>query len=89
MDKSAAMKKDKLPLSEIENFIMLELSILLNLEFNKIDKTTDFEKLGLDSITAAQISGKLSELVGSTVYPDVLYDFNSIERLSKYIDENF
>jgi acyl carrier protein len=67
---------------EIQNWLTEHIAKVMKINPSKIDITTDFEQLGLDSITKVQITESLGEWLGYNIDPTLLYDNNSIEAVS-------
>ncbi|MER5558834.1 SDR family NAD(P)-dependent oxidoreductase [Streptomyces sp. NPDC002506] len=54
-----------------------------------VDTTTGFYELGLDSITMLSISADLEKLVGSRLYPTLLFEYSDIAGLARHLDETY
>ncbi|WP_446040219.1 SDR family NAD(P)-dependent oxidoreductase, partial [Streptomyces sp. SID1121] len=54
-----------------------------------VDSGTGFYELGLDSADLVRISGLLEEVVGSPLYPTLLFEFTHIDSLATHLAEAY
>lgn len=78
------VKTDK---AVITDFLIRELAVILEVSEDDIETDVAFDRYGVDSTSAVQLTGKLSKFTGKTVEPTVLYDFPTIDSLSTHLAE--
>lgn len=78
---------DPIPLTEqqIQDWLIERISAILEIEPSKIEVQKNLGSYGLDSLHAAQISGDLEDLLYTELSPALLYDYPSIELLSRHL----
>lgn len=54
---------------------------------NELDGNTTFDNYGIDSLLAVHLTGELSELLNEEIDPTLLYDYNTIEKLTRHLSE--
>jgi 8-amino-7-oxononanoate synthase len=72
----------------IQGWLIDKLSEILEIEANQIDVSQDFEEYGLDSAEAINLSGDLEDYLGCRLSPTLLWDYQNIEALAKYLAAN-
>lgn len=72
----------------IQGWLIDKLAQILEVEANQIDVSQDFEEYGLDSAEAINLSGDLEEYLGCRLSPTLLWDYQNIEDLAKYLAGN-
>lgn len=70
---------------EIQRWFVEYLARLLKTDPQRIDVTVPFENFALDSVTAIGMTGDLEEWLGHSVDPTMVYDYPTIEALSRYL----
>ena len=91
---SAEVKNDrasnkKLPTQkEIQNWIVNHIAELLEVNPNRIDVTSSFDRYGLDSAAAVALTGDLEDWLGTEIEPTLLFDYPTIERLAHHVAED-
>lgn len=75
------MKTDQ----DITEWMVTYLSDLLNLERHQIDVDLTFDNYGLDSLNAAEMVSALSDWLGIELEISAVYDYPSIDELSKHL----
>lgn len=73
---------------EIQEWLTAYLADILDLSVEEIDPTANFDEYGLDSALAIGLTGDLEEWLGSAIKPTLLYNYTTIESLSKNIAED-
>lgn len=73
--------------AEIQDWFVSSLASITNCAPEDIDLTVPFESFGLDSVAAVGLTGELEDWLGSTVDPMAVYDYPTIEALSKHLAE--
>ncbi|WP_019504307.1 acyl carrier protein [Pleurocapsa sp. PCC 7319] len=78
----------KLPTkSEIQAWIISYLARLLQVDSSQIDDVTPFDRYGLDSSAAIDLTGDLEIWLGQDIDPTLLYDYPTIEALVTHLAE--
>ena len=72
----------------IQAWLIDKLAQILEVEANQIDVSQDFEEYGLDSAEAINLSGDLEEYLGCRLSPTLLWDYQNIKDLAKYLAGN-
>ncbi|HVC19686.1 MAG TPA: MupA/Atu3671 family FMN-dependent luciferase-like monooxygenase [Vicinamibacterales bacterium] len=67
----------------IAAWLTTRIAALAKRPADRIEPQAPFSSFGLDSVTIVGLSGDLSAFVGRDLPPTLLYDFPSIERLSR------
>jgi phthiocerol/phenolphthiocerol synthesis type-I polyketide synthase C len=70
---------------QLEKLLVSLLSSFIGLPESKIDITRPFSDYGLDSKSLIGLSGELSDIIGRSLQPRVLYDYPSIELLVSFL----
>lgn len=73
--------------AEIQDWFVNSLASITNSAPEDIDVTIPFENFGLDSVAAVGLTGELEDWLGCTVDPMAVYDYPTIEALSKHLAE--
>lgn len=68
---------------EIEKWLSEHLSELLGIPLANIDRTTNFDRYGLDSSAAISVTESLGNFVGRDLQPTLLKDYPTIESLAQ------
>lgn len=71
----------------IQNWLIDNLALMLNLNSEEIDITVSFERYGLDSEKAIELTGDLSNWLGISIEPELFYDYPTIEKATNYLKE--
>lgn len=74
------MKKE-----EIVNWLVINLSRVLDVSVSNIDVSLQFDEYGLDSMTAVGLVGDLAQWLKQELDPSIIYDYPSIETLAEFI----
>lgn len=78
-------QKDLLP-SVIE-YLKKKIATALKLSSSQVDTKADFERYGIDSIMATQLTNNLEKDLGS-LSRTLFFEYQTIEELAKYLTEN-
>jgi acyl carrier protein len=70
---------------EIQQWLTTKIAGTLGIYVDEIDVQGPISKLGLDSVTALDITGEMGEWLGRDLSPTLLYKYPSIEEISKYL----
>ncbi|MDJ0592500.1 MAG: acyl carrier protein [Pleurocapsa sp. MO_226.B13] len=73
---------------EIQNWIVNYVAELLEVQPNKIDVTIPFDRYRLDSSAAVGLAGDLEDWLERELDPTLLYDYPTIESLTKHLVED-
>jgi acyl carrier protein len=71
--------------NEITEFLIQIFSDFLHIDPDKFDITMPFESYGIDSKTAVLVSTNLQEWLGIYLEATLLFDYNTIEAVAKYL----
>jgi acyl carrier protein len=81
---------DNLPTTaEIQAWMISYLARLLEVDSDDIDITTPFDRYGLDSSAAVGMTGDLEDWLKIELEPTLMYDYPTIEALTRYLVEEF
>ena len=80
-----AWEEAALTVEELARWIVSRVSARVNLPAGRIDRTAPFSAFGLDSVALVQMSGELSAFLRRELAPTLLYDFPTIDRLSRHL----
>jgi 8-amino-7-oxononanoate synthase len=69
----------------IEGWLIDKIAELLEIEPHQIDVQQNFIDYGLDSVEAINLSGELESYLGSRLSPTLLWDYQNIEDLARYL----
>jgi 8-amino-7-oxononanoate synthase len=72
----------------IEAWLISKIAEQLELESHQIDPQKDFTEYGLNSIEAVNISGELENFLGCRLSPTLLWDYQNIQTLARYLAES-
>ncbi|SHN01189.1 Phosphopantetheine attachment site [Pseudomonas asturiensis] len=61
------------------------MSVLLKIEPSEVDCARSFESYGLDSLVAVNVAGDLEKFMEQRLSPALLFEYCSINDLSKYL----
>jgi acyl carrier protein len=70
-----------------EDFLVQALAKLLKLKPSDIDATISFDRYGLDSAAAVELTGLISKWSGIELEPTLLYDYPTVSHLTAYLME--
>ena len=73
--------------AEIQTWLVSYLAELLEIEPDEVDVTIPFDRYGLDSSAAVELSGDLEDWLGRELDPTLLYDYPTVEALAKHLSE--
>jgi acyl carrier protein len=71
--------------NDLEDFLVNALAKFLEVDPKDIDTSVAFDRYGLDSASAVQLTGDISELIKQKVEPTLLYDYPTIDSLSAFL----
>ena len=69
----------------IEGWLIDKIADSLEIKPHEIDTSKDFADYGLDSVEAINISGELENYLGCRLSPTLLWDYQNIEALARYL----
>lgn len=73
--------------SEIKQRIRHHLAEKLKVDPTRIGDDQAFESLGIDSITAIELTYELEVETGRYTSPGLLFEHNTVEKLSRFLAE--
>jgi acyl carrier protein len=74
---------------EIQTWLVSYLAEVFLIEANEIELTIPFDRYGLDSATAIGLIADLEEWLAIELDPTLVYDYPSVEALSRHVAEQF
>lgn len=74
-------------LKDIKNFLTNELAKMIEVEAEAIESNVAFDRYGLDSSQAVELSDNIANWIEQDVDPTILYDYSTIDVLSQYLFE--
>lgn len=74
---------------KIELYLKEIIGKIGNVDASKIDITADFFDLGIDSKTAMKVVKQLEEKINDKLYPTLLFEYQTVEELAGYLEENY
>jgi acyl carrier protein len=74
--------------TEIQDWIVVYLANLLEIDPEEIDVTIPFDRYGLDSSAAIGFTGDLEEWLGKEIDPTLLYDYPTVEALVEHLSRH-
>ncbi len=72
---------------EIQRWLVQRVASELDLRPNEIDVSVPVERYGLDSRTAASLSGDLEDWLGRSLPATLIWDYPTIEEISEHLKE--
>lgn len=72
---------------EIQHWFVTYLAKLLGTAPEAIDVTVPFENFALDSVSAVGMTGDLEDWLGHMIDPTMVFDYPTIELVSRYLAE--
>jgi len=78
---------DHVTLPGAKAFLVEKLAALLEASPNDIDPDVDFDRFGLDSAKAVELTADISDWCGIELDPTVLYDYPTLTALSNHLVE--
>jgi len=70
---------------EIEAWLVRAIAHSLQVADREIDRERPLVELGLDSVAAVELSGRLEEWLGRRVAPTVVWDYPTIASLASFL----
>jgi acyl carrier protein len=71
----------------LEQWLKENLANYLGLNAEDIESNASFERYGLDSAKAVELSGDLSNWLKIPIGPDLCYDYPTVEKITQYLLE--
>ena len=72
--------------AELENWLLKEISVLIEKPVSEIDFEQPFAALGLDSTVIISLTGEMEDLWGLELDPTLVFEYPSIARLLNYLE---
>jgi acyl carrier protein len=70
---------------DIQDWLTSAIARSLNLQPDEIDTSVAFDRYGMDSVVAVELTGDLEKLAGRSLSPTLMYDYPTIEALSAHV----
>lgn len=80
---SSSLMGSSFTAEEIESWLISYLADILEIPSEEIDPAANFDEFGLDSALAISLTGDLEEWLGRKINPTLLYNYTTIDSLSK------
>ena len=78
----------KLPTEiEIQDWLISYIAELLQIEANELDVRTSFDRYGLDSVAAYELTGDLATWLNRELDPTLIYNYPTIETFTQQLIE--
>lgn len=71
----------------ILQWISIRLAELAKINVDQVDLQLPFDRYGLDSLNAVILIGELGDWLQLELDPSIVYDYPTIEQLSRYVSE--
>jgi len=71
--------------NELNMFLREKVSALTGITPDKVDEDVEFWDIGIDSILAMQIINAIEDKYGLTLYPNELWEHNTVKKLNAYL----
>ena len=82
----------EITVTEIQNWLKQNISNAMKIDFDLINNSSEFERIGLDSITSVQIAEKTNKWYNINLDSSFFYDYNTIEKaalkIHKLLDQS-
>jgi len=72
---------------EIERWLVEQIASYAELSTEEVDAHIPFERYGLDSRTAASLSGELEDWLGASIPATLLWDYPTIAEVSRFLSQ--
>lgn len=79
------MTTNKVTREQAEQFLVDALAKLIKVKPSEIDTSIAFDRYGLDSAGAVELTGRIGEWIGKELEPTLLYDYPTIDRLTEFV----
>ncbi|NES04195.1 MAG: acyl carrier protein [Okeania sp. SIO2F4] len=73
--------------AEIQEWLVSYLAEILEIDKKEVDIKEPFIDYGLDSTSAIVMTGDIGTFFGLNIDPTIPYDYQTIEALAKYLEE--
>ncbi|HEX8109876.1 MAG TPA: acyl carrier protein [Kofleriaceae bacterium] len=70
---------------EIQDWLTLSISRLIHVDPSDLDVNVSFDRYGLDSAAAVELTGDLERWLGRKLTPTLFYDYLTIRAVSAYL----
>ena len=71
----------------IQNWLISAIARSLKIDADEIDTSVAFDRYGMDSVVAVQLTGELQKEINQDLSPTLMYDYPTIEALCEHIAE--
>lgn len=86
-DAPAGADKEPPTAADIQAWMTSYLADLLEIEPDEVNIAIPFDSYGLDSLAAVGLTGDLEDWLGRKLDPTLLYDYPTVEALSRLLAE--
>jgi acyl carrier protein len=70
---------------DIEGWLISAIARSLKIDPNEIETSVAFDRYGMDSARAVELTGDLEERIGQTLSPTLMYDYPTIDALTEHL----
>jgi acyl carrier protein len=70
---------------EIESWLRTHIAEILGVYLDEVDPETSFPDLGMDSVSALDVTGALENWLGSAIPPTLLTKHDTIRKLATHL----
>nr|WP_243146695.1 SDR family NAD(P)-dependent oxidoreductase [Scytonema sp. UIC 10036] len=75
--------------ASVEASLMIQLSLCIKIEQNRLNIHTTFSDYGVDSILMLDFVDKINEALGIKLNPSELFNYTTVERLTEFIVDRY
>jgi len=84
-ERTTSSRRDAVTREDIKSWLLDKLSGKFQITAAEIDVREPLARYGLDSMTAVGLSGELEDWLGRPFPPTLLYDYPSIDAITRYV----
>jgi acyl carrier protein len=70
---------------DIQDWLISAVARSLKIDQDEIDPAVAFDRYGMDSVVAVELTGELEKRLGLSLPPTLMYDYPTIVALSEYM----
>lgn len=71
--------------SDVQDWLISAIGRALQIDPNEIETSVAFDRYGMDSALAVELTGELEKRVGQSLSPTLMYDYPTIDALSEHL----
>lgn len=77
--------KARLTKEQAQDFLIESLAKLIKVKPTDIDTGIAFDRYGLDSAAAVELTGLIGQWIGKELEPTLLYDYPTVDKLTAFV----